>query len=92
MPLLDATQIRAALEGLPGWTHQGDAIEKTFGFDDFLGSVLFVNRVTGAAEAADHHPDVDIRWNRVRIHLSTHSQGGVTDRDVALAAIVDRLG
>jgi len=52
---------------------------------------MFVNRITGAAEAADHHPDLAISWNRVTVSLSTHSQGGITEKDVALAASVDAL-
>jgi len=91
MPLFDDDQIRSALADLPGWRRDGDAIVREFRFDDFLQAVLFVNRVTGAAEAADHHPDVDIRWNRVRVSLSTHSAGGVTEADVALAGRVSAL-
>jgi len=91
MPFFDDDQIRSALADLPGWRRDGDAIVREFRFDDFLQAVLFVNRVTGAAEAADHHPDVDIRWNRVRVSLSTHSAGGVTEADVALAGRVSAL-
>ncbi|HWH13788.1 MAG TPA: 4a-hydroxytetrahydrobiopterin dehydratase, partial [Miltoncostaeaceae bacterium] len=91
LPLLDDDQIRSALAGLPGWERDGDALVREFTHADFLQAVLFVNRVAGAAEAADHHPDVDIRWNRVLIRLSTHSAGGVTDRDVALAGRISGL-
>jgi 4a-hydroxytetrahydrobiopterin dehydratase len=91
VPVMSDDEIRAALAGLPGWTREGDAIVREFTFADFLGAVMFVNRITGAAEAADHHPDLDIRWNRVRVSLSTHSAGGVTGNDVALAGTVSGL-
>ncbi len=91
MSVMSDDEIRAALAGLPGWERDGDAIVREFTHRDFLGSVMFVNRVTGAAEAADHHPDLDIRWNRVRVALSTHSRGGITERDVALARTIDGL-
>ena len=91
MALLDTAAITKSLAGLPGWTREGNTIVKEYRFQDFVGSVLFVNRLAGAAEEADHHPDLDIRWNRVVVRLSTHSQGGITEKDVALAGRADRL-
>jgi len=91
MPPLDADAVTRALGDLPGWRHDGDAIVKDFTFDGFTGAVLFVNRLAGAAEEADHHPDLDIRWNRVVVRWSTHSEGGVTRRDLELAARSDAL-
>ena len=74
---------------LPGWERDGDEIEKRFRFDDFTASMAFVNRVADLAEAADHHPDIAIKYNRVKLTLSTHSEGGVTEKDFALAAQID---
>ena len=92
MPVLSDDDIRARLSALPGWSLESGAITKRFSFSDFLGSVMFVNRITGAAEAANHHPDLEISWNKVTVTLVTHSQGGVTDADLAMAATVEGLG
>ena len=92
MGLLTATEIQQALAGMPGWERVGDAIVRQYSLEGgFMGSVAFVNRLAEVAEAADHHPDLAISWNRVTVTLSTHSEGGITDRDVALAAEADRL-
>jgi 4a-hydroxytetrahydrobiopterin dehydratase len=91
MPVLDAATITAALRELPDWHHQDGALVKEFTLDGFMGSVMFVNRLAGAAEQADHHPDIDIRWNRVTVRWSTHSQGGVTRRDLDMASRTDGL-
>ena len=80
MPVLGDDEVRAGLSSLPGWSFENGAISKEFVFDDFLGSVMFVNRLTGAAQAANHHPDLTISWNKVTVTLVTHSQGGVTRR------------
>jgi 4a-hydroxytetrahydrobiopterin dehydratase len=92
MPVLGNDEIAAGLAGLPGWKHHGGAITKRFTHDDFLGSIMFVNRITGAAEAVNHHPDLAISWNTVTVTLATHSEGGVTDADLALAARIEALG
>jgi 4a-hydroxytetrahydrobiopterin dehydratase len=81
--------VKARLKSLPGWEREGDEIEKKFRFADFRASMAFVNRVAELAEAADHHPDISIKYNRVKLTLSTHSEGGVTEKDFALAAQVD---
>ena len=92
MGLLTATEIQQALAGMPGCERVGDAILRQYTLPGgFMGSVAFVNRLAEAAEAADHHPDLAISWNRVTVTLSTHSEGGITDRDLALAAEADRL-
>jgi 4a-hydroxytetrahydrobiopterin dehydratase len=65
---------------------------RTFVFTDFAGSMQFVNVVAEIAEKADHHPDLDIRWNRVKVALSTHSEGGITDKDLGLADRIDKIG
>lgn len=92
MPVLGDDEIRKALADLTGWSLENGAISKQFVFDDFLGSVMFVNRITGAAESANHHPDLAISWNTVTVTLVTHSQGGVTDADLGMASTIDGLG
>jgi 4a-hydroxytetrahydrobiopterin dehydratase len=83
-PLPDAA-IKEHLARLPGWERAGNAIRRTWTFADFKGSMAFVNRVAGLAEEMDHHPDIDIRYSRVTLVLSTHDAGGLTARDFALA-------
>jgi 4a-hydroxytetrahydrobiopterin dehydratase len=84
--LLTEGEIADALRDLPDWHREGTEIVRTFAFGNFVESVEFVNRVTAIAEAANHHPDIDIRWNKVTLRLCTHSQGGLTSADFALAA------
>jgi len=83
-PLTDAA-IEERLARLPGWERTGNAIRRTWTFADFKGSMAFVNRVAGLAEAMDHHPDIDVRYSRVTLVLSTHDAGGLTARDFTLA-------
>ena len=73
------------------WTRDGDVLVTTVKLHDFAAALAFVNAVGAAAEAANHHPDIDIRWNTVRLVLTTHDSGGVTLLDLALAGVVDRL-
>ena len=74
------------------WREEGDAIARDFEFDDFAGAMAFVNQVAEMAEGANHHPDILIHgWNKVRLTLATHSQGGITEADFALAARIDQL-
>ena len=75
----------------PDWELEGESIRRTFKFGDFTGSVGFVVRVGYLAEAANHHPDIDIRWNRVTLVLSTHEAGALTAMDTGLAAAIDEL-
>ena len=81
----------AALEGLPGWRYDGaeGAIRRDFVFADFGEAFAFMTRVAIAAERADHHPDWSNSWNKVSVALSTHSEGGVTGKDIALARAMD---
>jgi 4a-hydroxytetrahydrobiopterin dehydratase len=79
-------EVREGLSGLDGWERQGDEIVKEYRFAGFGDAVAFVVRIAFRAEKADHHPDLDIRYNRVRVALSTHSEGGLTGKDLALAA------
>lgn len=89
MALLDDIKIRKELDALDGWTLDGDAIRKTYTLDSFAAAIAFVNRMADLAERADHHPDIDIRYDRVSCSLSTHSQGGLTERDFGLARQID---
>ncbi|MBL1076070.1 4a-hydroxytetrahydrobiopterin dehydratase [Nocardia sp. 2] len=88
--LLSEDDIAKALTELPEWTRTGDSIARTVEAPSFLSGVELVRRVAAAAEAANHHPDIDIRWRRVTFTLSTHSAGGLTALDVALAHEIDR--
>jgi 4a-hydroxytetrahydrobiopterin dehydratase len=91
MAAMSDEDIKAKLEGFDGWSREGDAIEKQFQFDDFSGSVDFVNRITPVANEMNHHPDLAISWNKVTVSLSTHSEGGITGNDFALAHKIDGL-
>jgi len=82
---------RALAEQGIAWEHVGDELQTSVTLHDFAAALAFVNAVGAAAEAANHHPDIDIRWNTVRLALSTHSAGGLTVLDLALAAAIDRL-
>jgi 4a-hydroxytetrahydrobiopterin dehydratase len=87
---LSADDIRRELATLPGWDLAGDAICKTFEFRSFPDAIAFVNRVAEGAEAADHHPDILIRYRRVTLTWSTHSAGGLTAKDIDGARMADR--
>ena len=87
--LLSDIAIHRGLAGLSGWSRKGDAITKTYQFKTFPAAISFVGRVAEAAETADHHPDIDIRFTKVTCALSTHDAGGVTQNDLDLAAEID---
>jgi len=89
MAVLNDSSIQTALSGLPGWKRNGLAIERTFEFKDFKAAMAFVNKVAETAEASNHHPDIDIRYNKVKTSLVSHDSGGVTDRDVRMAAEIN---
>lgn len=89
MALLPDAEIRAGLDRLKGWTREGESIRKTYTLDSFAEAVAFVNRIAALAEQADHHPDIDIRFDRVGCALSTHSEGGLTRKDLDLARQID---
>lgn len=91
MAKLDDQEITTRLEALSGWARQGDAIVKTYKLPNFPAAVAFVTHVAFLAEAANHHPDIDIRYNKVTLLLSTHSDGGITEKDFALAEQADEL-
>ncbi|MDP9236089.1 MAG: 4a-hydroxytetrahydrobiopterin dehydratase [Chloroflexota bacterium] len=89
MPALSSKDVDERLKSLAGWKRDGGEIEKRFEFADFMQSMRFVNKVASAAEAADHHPDIKIQYNKVKMTLSTHSEGGITEKDFALAQQID---
>jgi 4a-hydroxytetrahydrobiopterin dehydratase len=91
METLTPQQIDAAVADLDGWTYVGGALTKTFRFADFPRAVDFVEQLAEVAESMGHHPDIDIRYNKVTLRAVTHSAGGVTTRDVELAAALDHL-
>jgi 4a-hydroxytetrahydrobiopterin dehydratase len=91
MALLSDSEIAAKLDKLSGWERDGDAIVKTFERGDFVGSVRFVESLVEPAEAMNHHPDLEISWDKVKVSISTHSEGGLTAGDFELAAKIDAL-
>jgi len=91
MAKLNVSQIKSALAKVPDWKKRGATIARTFQFKDFVAAMKFVNAVARLAEKAWHHPDIDIRWNKVTLTLSTHSEGGLTAKDFALAKQFDWL-
>ncbi|MCU0625675.1 MAG: 4a-hydroxytetrahydrobiopterin dehydratase [Gemmatimonadaceae bacterium] len=90
-PKLSDIEIQRALGELPGWSRRGDAIAKTYVAASFPAGIAFVQRIADAAEAADHHPDIDIRYTKVTIALSTHDSGGLTQKDIRLAGEIEAL-
>jgi 4a-hydroxytetrahydrobiopterin dehydratase len=91
MEKLTASQIKTSLSSVPDWKKKGAAITRTYQFKDFPAAIKFVNAVAKPAEKAWHHPDIDIRWNKVTLTLSTHDAGGLTEKDFSLAKQFDRL-
>jgi 4a-hydroxytetrahydrobiopterin dehydratase len=91
MPKLDHDSLKAALGELPGWELKDGELRREVKLKDFRNSLSFVEQVADLAEAAGHHPDIDIRYNRVRLALVTHDAGGITEKDVALARQINRL-
>lgn len=92
MALLPESDILDFTGQHPDWSWADDSITKTFEFNDFKEALEFVNKVGASAEEAGHHPDIDIRWNKVTLTLATHSEGGLTEKDLSLAVRVDSLG
>ena len=89
--MLSDAELTEALAGLPGWSREGDVIEKTYELPTFPSAIAFVGEIADRAEAANHHPDLDIRYRRVRVALSTHDEGGITEKDLALATEIEAL-
>jgi 4a-hydroxytetrahydrobiopterin dehydratase len=89
--ILSDIAIQRELGNLPGWSRRSDTLTKTYRFRTFPDAITFVTRVAEVAESMDHHPDLDIRFNKVTCHLSTHSAGGITEKDVNLAGAIEKL-
>jgi 4a-hydroxytetrahydrobiopterin dehydratase len=89
MARLENDEIEAKLGELDGWSREGEAIAKEFENGDFKGSVDFVNRITPVAEEMNHHPDLEISWDTVKVTITTHSEGGLTSGDFELAGRID---
>ena len=92
MARLENDEIESRLEQLDGWARDGETITKEFENGDFKGSVDFVNRLTPEAEEMNHHPDLEISWDTVKVTITTHSEGGLTAGDFELAGKIDGLG
>ncbi len=88
--LLPESAIEAALPDLPGWAHEGKELIKTFAFPTYLAGIGFVDRLAAVADRANHHPDLHVGWKKVTVKLSTHSKGGLTVLDIALAQESER--
>ena len=91
MQVFSREEARSRLGALPGWEIEEGILVKTFKFKDFRAALHFVNRVGEVAEEAGHHPDIDIRYNRVRLTLTTHDAGGLTEKDFGLAGKAQKL-
>lgn len=90
-PVLSDIEIHRALGALAGWSRRGIVISKTFVLPSFPAAIAFVNRIADAAESVQHHPDIDIRYTKVTIALSTHDAGGLTQVDIDMAVAIERL-
>ena len=88
---LSDLEIQRARGSLPGWSRRGDVLTKAFTFPTFAEGIAFVQRVATAADAMNHHPDIDIRYTKVLFTLSTHDAGGITENDLALARAIEGL-
>ncbi len=88
--LLDEEEIEQRLDEMGDWEREGDEIQKVFEFDDFTAAIKFVNDVAKLADRSDHHPDIDIRWNKVKLSLTTHSEGGLTHLDFDMAGEIEQ--
>ena len=89
MAKLSADQVAEKLKALPGWEYKNNAISKMFKFKEFTHGIEFVQKIAEIAEAADHHPDIAINYTRVTFSCSTHTDGGVTDKDIKLAQNIE---
>ena len=89
MPALTAKEINVHLKTVPQWSKRGRTIHRTFEFGGFPDAIAFVNRVAKKAQKANHHPDIDIRFDKVTLTLTTHDEGGITGKDFALARQCD---
>ena len=86
---LNEASVRGWLKGREGWKRKGDALTKQFEFSSFRDSIVFVNRLATIADQANHHPDIDVRYDKVRVSLTTHDAGGITESDLQVAEQID---
>ena len=91
MAALSNAEIQEKLKSLPEWSFAGNAIHKKFTFQSFMPAIAFVNKIAEAAERANHHPDITVNYSQVSLSLSTHSEGGVTQKDFQLASTIDKI-
>lgn len=91
MPVLTDVEVRQSLGKLKGWQQNGKAVQRIFEFADFKAAMQFVNKVADAAEQAQHHPDIDIRYNKVTMALVSHDAGGVTEKDMRMAEKINQI-
>ena len=91
MPALTAKQVSQLLKAVPCWSKRGQTIRRTFKFEGFLDSLSFVNRIAKRAQKSNHHPDIEIRFNKVMLTLTTHDEGGITKKDFSLAQQCDEV-
>ncbi len=91
MPALNTKQVNLHLKAIPNWSKRAQTIFRRFKFEGFLNSIDFVNRIAKRAEKSNHHPDIDIRFNKVTLTLTTHDEGGITEKDFSLARQCDEL-
>jgi 4a-hydroxytetrahydrobiopterin dehydratase len=91
MPALPAKQIKLHLQAIPHWSKRAKTILRTFKFEGFLKGIEFVNRIAKRAQKLNHHPDIDIRFNQVTLTLTTHDEGGITEKDFTLAKQCDEV-
>ena len=89
--ILSGAEITQALQNLPGWKANGGTIERVFEFPNFVEAMAFVNRIAEAAEAVNHHPDITINYNKVKLSLTSHDSGGVTQRDLRMAGKINEI-
>jgi 4a-hydroxytetrahydrobiopterin dehydratase len=89
MPAFNTKQIKLYLKAVPNWSKRAQTILRTFKFEGFLKSIAFVNRIARKAQRINHHPDIDIRFNKVTLKLTTHDEGGITKKDFSLAKQCD---
>lgn len=91
MPALTAKQVSLNLKGVPNWSKRAKTIRRTFQFEGFLNALSFVNRIAKKAQRINHHPDIDIRFNKVTLKLTTHDEGGLSKKDFSLARQCDKV-
>ena len=91
MPALTTTEVRLHMNAVPHWSKRAQTIHRTFAFDGFLESIAFVNLIARKAQKANHHPDIEICFNKVTLKLTTHDEGGLTGKDFALARQCDEV-